>query len=295
MSIVDVSGKPLLVRRDTHVTALVKLCVDQSSLAPIRDRVYRLYDSSCRLAWAILPLLHPLQIGETNIKLELHGDILRIDAQARTIYRTGVEMDTLTGVAAVVSALPHYLRAPVELLSMKVEKKIKSFEEKLESQRIDTSNIVDIKGAVELEDPQRSLIELRGVGTIKLKPETVERILRGGVEKGNVVEFSRACMLRNMKILPLLLAQSEGCCKVPLLQGAGTEVFAEDDYVQVSIWARFLSASPWLCYSCTLFSLLSGLLSVWDMVKKYEKDESGQYPVTEIRSVRVTVESGQPF
>jgi cyclic pyranopterin phosphate synthase len=29
------------------------------------------------------------------------------------------------------------------------------------------------------------------------------------------------------------------------------------------------------------------LLTVWDMVKMYEKDEGGQYPFTEIKSVRV--------
>jgi cyclic pyranopterin phosphate synthase len=29
------------------------------------------------------------------------------------------------------------------------------------------------------------------------------------------------------------------------------------------------------------------LLNIWDVVKQYEKDESGQYPLTEITSIRV--------
>jgi len=32
---------------------------------------------------------------------------------------------------------------------------------------------------------------------------------------------------------------------------------------------------------------MTALLNIWDMVKKYEKDESGQYPETVISNVRV--------
>jgi cyclic pyranopterin phosphate synthase len=30
------------------------------------------------------------------------------------------------------------------------------------------------------------------------------------------------------------------------------------------------------------------LLTIWDMVKQYEKDENGQYPSTEIANLKVT-------
>ena len=36
-----------------------------------------------------------------------------------------------------------------------------------------------------------------------------------------------------------------------------------------------------------LVGVTSALLTIWDMVKKYEKDESGNYPNTEIRFIRV--------
>ena len=36
-----------------------------------------------------------------------------------------------------------------------------------------------------------------------------------------------------------------------------------------------------------LTAVTLALLNVWDMVKKYEKDERGQYPYTEITEVRV--------
>jgi len=37
-----------------------------------------------------------------------------------------------------------------------------------------------------------------------------------------------------------------------------------------------------------LVATTTALLTVWDMVKKYEKDERGQYPETRIEYVRVT-------
>jgi cyclic pyranopterin phosphate synthase len=36
-----------------------------------------------------------------------------------------------------------------------------------------------------------------------------------------------------------------------------------------------------------VFATGVALLAVWDMVKKYEKDERGQYPHTVIREIRV--------
>jgi cyclic pyranopterin phosphate synthase len=36
-----------------------------------------------------------------------------------------------------------------------------------------------------------------------------------------------------------------------------------------------------------LTATTSALLTVWDMTKKYEKDERGQYPSTMIKDIRV--------
>ncbi|MEM2270693.1 MAG: cyclic pyranopterin monophosphate synthase MoaC, partial [Nitrososphaerota archaeon] len=43
-----------------------------------------------------------------------------------------------------------------------------------------------------------------------------------------------------------------------------------------------------------LAAVVGALLNIWDAVKQYEKDESGQYPVTELVNVRVVrkVKSG---
>ena len=37
------------------------------------------------------------------------------------------------------------------------------------------------------------------------------------------------------------------------------------------------------------------LLTIWDMVKKYEKDEKGQYPYTRIEEIRVVEKIKRPI
>jgi len=36
-----------------------------------------------------------------------------------------------------------------------------------------------------------------------------------------------------------------------------------------------------------LTAVAAALLNIWDVVKKYEKDENGQYPYTAIKEIRV--------
>jgi cyclic pyranopterin phosphate synthase len=36
-----------------------------------------------------------------------------------------------------------------------------------------------------------------------------------------------------------------------------------------------------------LTAVATSLLTVWDMVKQYEKDKDGQYPTTAIKNIRV--------
>ncbi|TRM74475.1 cyclic pyranopterin monophosphate synthase MoaC, partial [Sulfolobus sp. B5] len=37
------------------------------------------------------------------------------------------------------------------------------------------------------------------------------------------------------------------------------------------------------------------LLTIWDMVKKYEKDDIGKYPFTEIKEIKVTNKEKKPY
>jgi len=55
---------------------------------------------------ALIPLAHAIPLGAVNVELSWEGDVLAIEAIARTTSQTGVEMEAM--VAAAVAALTIY-------------------------------------------------------------------------------------------------------------------------------------------------------------------------------------------
>ncbi len=64
-----------------------------------------------------------------------------------------------------------------------------------------------------------------------------------------------------------------------------TDVKVIEDGVEITVDTRNMSNTGSAMEA--VFAVGVGLLTVWDMVKKYEKDENGQYPYTVIKEVRV--------
>jgi cyclic pyranopterin monophosphate synthase len=54
----------------------------------------------------LIPLAHPIPLASVDVAFAWEGDVLVIDAQARTVAQTGVEMEAMT--AASVAALVVY-------------------------------------------------------------------------------------------------------------------------------------------------------------------------------------------
>ncbi len=55
---------------------------------------------------ALIPLAHAIPLGAVNVEFSWDGDVLGIEASARTTSQTGVEMEAM--VAAAVAALTIY-------------------------------------------------------------------------------------------------------------------------------------------------------------------------------------------
>lgn len=55
---------------------------------------------------ALIPLAHAIPLGAVNVEFSWDGDVLTIEAVARTTSQTGVEMEAM--VAAAVAALTIY-------------------------------------------------------------------------------------------------------------------------------------------------------------------------------------------
>jgi cyclic pyranopterin phosphate synthase len=123
--------------------------------------------------------------------------------------------------------------------------------------------------------------EATATGFIKLKPETVKRIREGGVEKGDVLTVSTIAAINAVKSVPHLLPLTHN---IPITS-VDVEFTLVEDGVRVHVKVKTTAKTG--VEMEALMGVLVALLNIWDMVKKYEKDERGQYPHTVISDVRV--------
>jgi cyclic pyranopterin phosphate synthase len=118
-------------------------------------------------------------------------------------------------------------------------------------------------------------------GFIRLRKETVELIRRGAIEKGDVITVSKiAGILAAKKVSELLPL----CHTIPLTY-VDIDLKLLDDGIKVTTVVRTNAQTGVEMEALTATSI--ALLNIWDMVKKYEKDEMGQYPETVITNIRV--------
>ena len=123
--------------------------------------------------------------------------------------------------------------------------------------------------------------EATASGEIVLRPETVQRIRERRVEKGDVEAVASVAAV---------MAAKEASRIIPLahpvpITGVDVKFDYDRDRVRVTVTVRTKAETG--VEMDALTGLMAALLTVWDMVKQYEKDEGGQYPWTYITNVRV--------
>ena len=118
-------------------------------------------------------------------------------------------------------------------------------------------------------------------GKIFLNEESIRRIKEGRVEKGDPLEVARVAAILAAKKTPEIIPH---CHPIPITH-VGIEFRVEEDGVTVE--ARVTGVARTGVEMEALTAVSVALLTIWDMVKKYEKDERGQYPRTEIAGIRV--------
>ncbi|OYT62961.1 MAG: cyclic pyranopterin monophosphate synthase MoaC [Thermofilum sp. ex4484_15] len=119
------------------------------------------------------------------------------------------------------------------------------------------------------------------VGRIILRPETIKAIKEGKVEKGDVLTIAKLAGILAAKYTPYIIPL---CHQIPLTH-VDISFKLGENYIEV--WVKVEAISRTGVEMEALTSLSVTLLTIWDMVKKYEKDEKGQYPYTKIEEVRV--------
>ena len=137
-------------------------------------------------------------------------------------------------------------------------------------------SMVDVSGKAEI------FREATAVGSVKLKPETVMLIKAGTIAKGDPLYTAKIAGVlaakKTSSLVPL-------CHPLPL---TNVEVNAEvvgEGTVEVSATVKARAQTG--VEMEALVAVSAGLLTVWDMVKQYEKDADGQYPSTAIQNIHV--------
>lgn len=123
--------------------------------------------------------------------------------------------------------------------------------------------------------------EATAVGKIRLKRDTIEKIIGNEIEKGNVLSVAKTSAILAVKKTPEIIAL---CHPIPIL-GVEVNIKTLEEEIEVSVTVRSFSKTG--VEMEALMGVAAALLNIWDMVKKYEKDELGQYPYTVIRDIRV--------
>jgi len=123
--------------------------------------------------------------------------------------------------------------------------------------------------------------EAVATGFIRLKPDTLRLLREGKVEKGDVFPVAQTAAILAAKktadLIPL-------CHPIPITNVDVSFVIEEEG---VSVTAIVKSVGKTGVEMEALQAVSQALLTIWDMVKKYEKDERGQYPTTVITDIKV--------
>jgi cyclic pyranopterin phosphate synthase len=138
-----------------------------------------------------------------------------------------------------------------------------------------------ISGMVDITDKPPVYRTATATGLIRLKESTVEAIRAGRVKKGDVLTVARLAAIMAVKDTPRLIPL---CHPIPI---TGLDVDFEVEPGAVRVKVTVTSVGRTGVEMEALAGVSAALLNVWDMVKYLEKDETGNYPSTEIEEILV--------
>ncbi len=123
--------------------------------------------------------------------------------------------------------------------------------------------------------------EATASGCIRLKKETINLIRRNSVEKGDVIVIAKIAGTLAAKNTSILIPL---CHQIPITS-IDVNVSLGGDFVEVSSTVKATAKTG--VEMEALVAATVALLTIWDMVKQYEKDVAGQYATAKIEDVHV--------
>ena len=123
--------------------------------------------------------------------------------------------------------------------------------------------------------------EATAVGRLRLRPETARRLREGKIEKGDPISIAEVAATLAAKNTSQLIPM---CHNIPISK-VETSASVGEDFIEAE--ARVKATAKTGVEMEALVAVTMYLLNIWDMVKKVEKDEHGQYPETWIEFIKV--------
>lgn len=115
---VDVGEKPLTARRAVaegwirlNAVALEAVVERRAAKGDVLAVAQLAGIQGAKRASDLVPLCHPLPLSGVDVVLSVDGDRVRVQATARTHWRTGVEMEALAAVSAALLTVYDMLKA----------------------------------------------------------------------------------------------------------------------------------------------------------------------------------------
>ncbi len=139
----------------------------------------------------------------------------------------------------------------------------------------DRARMVDISDKKEVK--RRAV----ATGEILLKSETIEAIKNKQIEKGAVLETARIASIMAVKQTSLVIPM---CHQIPVT-AVDVRFEINEDSIVATVEVRTIGKTG--VEMEALHGVSVALLTIWDMVKSLEKDETGNYPFTLIKSIKV--------
>jgi len=138
-----------------------------------------------------------------------------------------------------------------------------------------------LEGMVDITTKPMVFRKATAAGSIRLKVSTLQAIRGGKIKKGDPLATARLAAILAVKETPRLIPL---CHPIPI---TGLEVGLELEEMRIRATVTVTSVGRTGVEMEALAGVSTALLNIWDMVKYLEKDETGNYPDTEIEGIRV--------
>ncbi len=134
---------------------------------------------------------------------------------------------------------------------------------------------------VDVSNKPNVVREATAEGSIELRPNTIRAIKAGSIEKGNVLNTATVAAVLAAKQTSYIIPF---CHQIPL---TSVKVDYSVQETTITATAEIKSEGKTGVEMEALTCVTVALLTIWDMVKSMEKDDTGNYPVTKLSNIRV--------